>query len=165
MGRMALGSTCRVRARCRYGRSDEPSAPFEGLEQISREECLHLLATLSVGRVAVPTAQGSPLVVPVNYLLDGEVVVFRTDPGSKLYGLRQHPVSFQVDSIDPFRRTGWSVLVQGVAYDATPVEVEHLTVEPWTGGEKQHWVRLVPLEVSGRRIRLPEIKLDQRGYL
>ena len=136
-----------------------------GLEQLSRDECLQLLGTLAIGRIAVPTAQGSPLVVPVNFVLDGEVVVFRTDPGSKLDGLRQHPVSFQVDSVDPFRRTGWSVLVQGVAYEATPLEVEHLTVESWTGGEKQHWVRLVPLEVTGRRIHLPEIKRDERGYL
>ena len=143
----------------------EPGAPRGDLEELSRDECLQLLGTLSIGRIAVPTAQGSPLVVPVNYVLDDEVVVFRTGPGSKLHGLRQHPVSFQVDSIDPLRRTGWSVLVQGVAYEATPFEVKQLTVEPWTGGEKQHWVRLIPLEVSGRRIHLPEITRDERGYL
>ena len=150
--------------------SDQPGAepgpdPGAGLEDLTREECLQLLASQSVGRVAVPTPDGSPLVVPVNYVLDGEVVVFRSDPGSKLFALRQHPISFQIDAVDPFRRAGWSVLVQGVAYEATPLEVEHLTVEPWAGGDKQHWVRLVPLVVTGRRIRLPEIKRDGPGYL
>lgn len=68
-----------------------------------------------------------------------------------------------MDFVDPFHRTGWSVLVTGVAYEATPVEVEHLTVEPWAGGEKQHWVRVQPGIVTGRRIRLPEIQRDSRG--
>ena len=143
----------------------EGPEPDRGLEELSRDECMRLLASASIGRVAVPSPDGSPLVVPVNYVLDGEVVVFRSDPGSKLFALREYPMSFQVDSVDPFRRTGWSVLVRGIAYEAVPEEVEHLTVEPWTGGEKQHWVRVLPRVVSGRRIRLPPIRTDARGYL
>jgi hypothetical protein len=67
-------------------------------------------------------------------------------------------VAFQADSIDPHQRTGWTVLVQGVAHEATPQEARHLNVEPWTG-PKQHWVRVVPRNVSGRRIRLPDVEL------
>jgi nitroimidazol reductase NimA-like FMN-containing flavoprotein (pyridoxamine 5'-phosphate oxidase superfamily) len=135
------------------------------LDEIPREECLALLASMPVGRLAVASPGAPPLVVPVNYVLDGEIVVFRSDPGEKVIQLRGSPVSFQIDQIDPSRRTGWSVLVQGVAYEATPHEVEHLHVEPWAGGQKSHWVRIVPASITGRRIRLAEIRRDSRGYL
>jgi nitroimidazol reductase NimA-like FMN-containing flavoprotein (pyridoxamine 5'-phosphate oxidase superfamily) len=131
------------------------------LETLTTEECLDLLATASVGRVAVALPGGAPVVVPVNFALDGAVIVFRTDPGSKLEALREHPASFQVDSIDPFHRTGWSVLVQGFAYETSPADVE---VEPWDAGPKAHWVRIYAGAVTGRRITLPDSDVDPRGY-
>ena len=134
----------------------------EGAEVLSVAECLDLLASTSVGRVAVALPGGPPLVVPVNYALDGEVIVFRTDPGSKLEALREHPASFQVDAIDPLHRSGWSVLVQGFAYETSPAAVE---VEPWDAGPKEHWVRIYAGAITGRRLRLPGIDTDPRGYL
>ena len=135
------------------------------LEAISRDECLALLAGGVVGRLALAVPGAPPLVVPVNYILDGDVIVFRSDPGEKVLQLRGNPVSFQLDQIDPYRRTGWSVLVQGVAYEATPHEMGDLTVEPWAPGEKSHWVRIVPAAITGRRIVLPELPLSRAGYL
>jgi nitroimidazol reductase NimA-like FMN-containing flavoprotein (pyridoxamine 5'-phosphate oxidase superfamily) len=120
---------------------------------------------MPVGRLAIASPGAAPLVVPVNYVLDGEIVVFRSDPGEKVLLLRGSPVSFQIDQIDPFRRTGWSVLVQGVAYEATPREIEHLHIDPWAPGEKSHWVRIVPASITGRRIQLPELRRDSKGYL
>jgi nitroimidazol reductase NimA-like FMN-containing flavoprotein (pyridoxamine 5'-phosphate oxidase superfamily) len=117
-----------------------------------------LLGTVSIGRLAVITPDDLPFVVPVNFAVDGETIMFRTDPGSKFDALLRHAVAFQADSIDPHQRTGWTVLVQGVAHEATPQEARHLNVEPWTG-PKQHWVRVVPRNVSGRRIRLPDVEL------
>lgn len=143
--------------------ADHASSPE--LEELSREECFQLVASLSIGRVAVARHDQPPLVVPVNYVLDGEVVVFRSDPGTKVYALREQPISFQVDVVDPYHRAGWSVLITGVAYEATLVEIEHLTIEPWSGGAKQHWIRVLPQVVTGRRIRLPEIRTRDRGYL
>jgi nitroimidazol reductase NimA-like FMN-containing flavoprotein (pyridoxamine 5'-phosphate oxidase superfamily) len=135
------------------------------VEEMTRAECFQLVASLSIGRVAVARDGEPPLVVPVNYVLDGEVVVFRSDPGTKLSALREQRISFQVDVIDPFHRTGWSVLVAGVACECTRAEVGHLTVDPWAGGDKQHWIRVLPGRVTGRRILLPEIEGDARGYL
>lgn len=144
--------------------SDDPTA--SALERISRDECMELVKSLSIGRVAVAVPDQAPLVVPVNYVLDGEVVVFRSDLGTKLSAVHHQPISFQVDFVDPFHRTGWSVLIQGDAYEATAWEVGHLDIRPWAGGDKQHWVRLVPKVVTGRRIALPEVEpLDARGYL
>jgi hypothetical protein len=131
------------------------------LQKLTPEECLALLATASVGRVAVALPDRPPLVVPVNYAIDDDVIVFRTDPGAKLFALREHPASFQVDSIDPFHRTGWSVLVQGFAYETSPADVD---VDPWDSGPKSHWVRIFPGAITGRRIVLPRSDLDPRGY-
>lgn len=135
------------------------------LVEIPREECLRLLRTHGVGRFAAARPGGAPLVVPVNYLLDGDVVVFRSGRGSKLNALFGRPVSFQVDQIDPFRHTGWSVLVTGWGYEASHWETSHLELVTWAPGERGHWVRIVPEAVTGRRIQFPDLFVDPRGYL
>jgi len=138
------------------------------LTELEPEDCLRLVATLEVGRIAVTTdADAPPLVVPVNYVVDGKTVVFRSDKGSKLVALRQFPASFQVDFVDPFHRTGWSVLIQGVVEEVDAEALAHLALEPWTVGAKPHWLRVVPAAVSGRRLHLPLFAgaTDARGYL
>jgi hypothetical protein len=95
----------------------------------------------------------------VNYALDGEAVVFRTDPGSKLDHGPRARASFEVDSFDPERRRGWSVVATGRLEEVTPLDaatyerVRRLAVDPWAGGDKAHCMRLVPDRVTGRRIR------------
>lgn len=138
------------------------------VEELDREECLRLLASQSVGRVAVAEPGWAPHVVPVNYVLLRDSIVFRSDRGRKLSLLLTEPVSFEVDFVDPFHRTGWSVLVQGLAYQPSnsEIEVEDLHVEPFAPGKKDHWVQLVPHSITGRRIRLPTASpFDPRGYL
>jgi nitroimidazol reductase NimA-like FMN-containing flavoprotein (pyridoxamine 5'-phosphate oxidase superfamily) len=136
------------------------------LEELDHDECLKRVATMSVGRVAVAADDGrGPIVVPVNYVLDGEFIVFRSGAGTKLHALRDAPMSFQVDVVDPSHHTGWSVLIRGVAYEVTAQEVKHLAVEPWAPGGKHHWIRLVPTAITGRNIRLPDVPWDTRGYL
>jgi hypothetical protein len=122
------------------------------MEDLSRQECWQLLAGRSIGRLAVISQDDLPFVVPVNYALDGESVVFRSDFGTKFDALQRHPVAFQVDSIDEHHRAGWTVLIQGIAHEMTPREAEHLALEPWTG-PKQRWLRVVPRHLAGRRLR------------
>lgn len=148
------------------GGDEGRDAPARGhLVELSRDECRQLLATTQLGRVATCVPGEAPLVVPVNYVLDGDVVVFRSDDGEKIRGIRRGPASFQVDVIDPTHRRGWSVLVRGVAYEATEHEVRSLRLEPWVDGAKARWVRVVPGTVTGRRIELPPVTVDGRGYL
>lgn len=135
------------------------------LVAMSHEQCVDLLKAHTVGRIAVAAPGASPLVVPVNYLVDGEVVVFRSGRGSKLRSLRGTPVSFQIDQIDPLQHTGWSVLVRGRAYEATRWETDHLQLEPWAPGDKGHWVRIVPDSISGRRLTRDDRFVDLGGYL
>ena len=134
------------------------------LDEISHEECWQLLARFSVGRFAVAPPSKSPLVVPVNYVIDGESIVFSSDPGMKLTLLGSQPASLEVDCIDPFHRIGWSVLVQGAATMVEQDTVAHLELTSWVG-ERTHWVRLLPQLVTGRRIHPSDIARDRDGYL
>lgn len=134
------------------------------LDELSVPECLELVGGLGVGRVAVCRDVGSPLVVPVNYALVGDSIVFRSDRGSKLTALQRHPVSFQVDEIDPVHRTGWSVLIQGLA-TVTEVPPADVDVESWAPGAMAFWVRITAASITGRRLRLPPVPPDARAYL
>ena len=130
-----------------------------GLERMSREECLALLATQEVGRLVV-VENGRPLVFPVNYAMDGDAPVFRTASGTKLWASTRSPVAFEVDAIDGEARTGWSVIVHGVAQEITAFDrsdvrlrVYGLPVHPWARGEKPSFVRITPRLITGRRVR------------
>ena len=83
-----------------------------GLEIIDPDECRRLLGTDEVGRLAVIDG-GSPAIFPVNYVVDGDSVVFRTATGTKLDAGTRHPVAFEIDDFDRESRTGWSVVVSG----------------------------------------------------
>ena len=99
-----------------------------------------------------------PEIYPVNIAVDGESVVFRTDPGSKLSAIAADPrVSLEVDDLDLERCDGWSVVVAGRVRELVGAELvaaQRLPLEPWTIGDKARWFRLVPLRVTGRAIGL-----------
>jgi nitroimidazol reductase NimA-like FMN-containing flavoprotein (pyridoxamine 5'-phosphate oxidase superfamily) len=126
------------------------------LEHLSPAECLSLLAAAPVGRIGVLN-DSAPEIYPVNHVVDRDTIVFRTDPGSKLRGLLRSPaVCYQVDGIDPEDATGWSVLVKGRAVELhNPDELRRVASLPlhyWTLGDKAHWIRIIPDQVTGRRI-------------
>ena len=130
-----------------------------GLMRLDAGECIRLLASEEIGRLAVVAGQ-TPLIFPVNYVLDGGAVVFRTDAGTKLDAGPRGPACFEVDAFDRDQRTGWSVVVVGrleevTLYDAAMLaRVRALPVVPWAGGAKAHWMRLVPDRITGRRVAL-----------
>jgi nitroimidazol reductase NimA-like FMN-containing flavoprotein (pyridoxamine 5'-phosphate oxidase superfamily) len=85
-----------------------------GLEILDHDQCVALLERSSLARIAVVIG-AQPLVFPVNFTLDGDAVVFRTDEGTKLYAARNGPVAFECDGVDSLYHTGWSVLGTGEA--------------------------------------------------
>ena len=125
--------------------------------KLSDEECLDLLGGRSVGRIAV-VRDGQPLIFPVNYILDGRTVAFRTDPGTKLTGATLGRVAFQIDSTDPLSWEGWSVLVRGIGTEITEARdprserIVSSWLVPWAGGAKEHWVAIASPVITGRRI-------------
>ena len=135
------------------------------LRPLSIEECWERLATVLVGRVAVPIPGEAPLVVPVNHRVDARTVVFRSGPGTKLDVARREQISFQADAVDPYSREGWSVLVRGVAtLEGGPHGLDDPT--PWAGHRHDTvLVRLWPEHVSGRCIVPDELEYEPHGYL
>lgn len=133
-----------------------------GLEVLSRGECLRLLAQSRVGRVVV-TDRALPAAFPVNFSLLDEDIVFMTTTGSKLEAAEGEEVmAFEADEIDPVLHGGWSVLVQGLASVVTDpdelTQVRALGLEPWAPGGHFQFVRIRAELVSGRRL-LPRAAL------
>lgn len=128
-----------------------------GLEILDYEVCLELLASEPVGRVAFVEA-GQPQVLPVNHLVRGSRIAFRTAAGSKLdAAVMGRQVAFEVDRYDEQDQSGWSVVVRGQASTVDDPELlawlqdQHL--HPWTDGEARPvWVVIRADDVSGRRI-------------
>lgn len=126
----------------------------QGLEVIGPDECWQLVRDTPVGRVAFNDA-GEPMVLPVNHAVVGHHIVFRTLRGSLLHeALMAEPVAFQVDGFDPLERTGWSVLVRGVADLAEDLDqLAELELHPWADTvDRDDWVQIRTEEISGRRI-------------
>jgi transcriptional regulator with XRE-family HTH domain len=148
------------------GGRDRPPGPGQVrpepvLENVEPAECLRLIAPGGIGRVAFNGSHGLT-VLPVNYKLHEGAIVFRTSHGGPMdQDLRtgvegvEIKIAFQVDRIDEAESTGWSVLVQGPAHHVPEDEVAKVAeagVTSWAGGERHLYLRIVPYQVTGRRI-------------
>lgn len=127
-----------------------------GLEVLDRGECLRLLARGCVGRLGL-TSGALPTVLPVNYRLIDDRVVFRTSAGSKLEAAtRDAVVAFEVDEVDAVWHTGWSVVVVGVAREVVdPRELDVLAaanVPRWARSQPDRFVEIGLEMVTGQRI-------------
>lgn len=127
-------------------------------EQVPQEECRQLLSGRHVGRIAV-VEDGQPIVLPVNYLMDGDSIVIRTNYGTKFAAGPQRLVAFEIDNFAEESRAGWSVLVKGICYDITTTRdhrsetLRNLHVDSWLPVTPTQWLEIVPSEITGRRIR------------
>ncbi|HZA00349.1 MAG TPA: pyridoxamine 5'-phosphate oxidase family protein [Acidimicrobiales bacterium] len=127
-----------------------------GLEVLGRHECLRLLGTATLGRIGV-TSSALPTVLPVNFCFDGRQILICTGEGTKLAAATNNAVvAFEVDEIDGYAHTGWSVVVQGVARELTdPDELAAARRQPlarWAPGPDHRIVAISTEIVSGRRI-------------
>jgi nitroimidazol reductase NimA-like FMN-containing flavoprotein (pyridoxamine 5'-phosphate oxidase superfamily) len=125
--------------------------------ELPEEECLALLETTTVGRIAFVDDEGQQL-VPVNFALIDGAIYFRTLPDGFLSTLaRGHEdVAFGVDHQDVFRH-GWNVTVRGAAREvedrATINKVlGHRQLKPWAGGVRPLVIKISPSSVAGRRV-------------
>jgi uncharacterized protein len=117
-------------------------------------ECRDLMGSMSVGRVAFVDEDG-PVVLPVNYVLDGEAVLFRTSPANTIgRHLDSATVAFEVDEFDDYTQSGWSVVLRGVATFVMDDELARDQRRPvsWADGVRSLVIRIAPASVSGRRL-------------
>jgi nitroimidazol reductase NimA-like FMN-containing flavoprotein (pyridoxamine 5'-phosphate oxidase superfamily) len=127
-----------------------------GLEVLTEEECRDLLRQHTVGRIAVRIGE-APAILPVNYAMLDDDVVFRTDPGSKLSAaIMEVVVAFEVDDVVEATRAGSSVLVRGdvevVRDRATLDRVAALGLEPWVTAGRDYVVCIRTRTITGRRL-------------
>jgi nitroimidazol reductase NimA-like FMN-containing flavoprotein (pyridoxamine 5'-phosphate oxidase superfamily) len=131
-----------------------------GLEILHLGDCFLLLESVPLGRIGF-VAGGEVVILPVNFLVDGQDVVFRTAAGSKLCSVEVgHYVGFEADSYDAAAGTGWSVVVNGLAEivdsDAEAARLDTLGLSSWgSGASGRVWVRIRPSSITGRRIAAP----------
>ena len=135
------------------------------LEHLDEAECMRLIAAGGIGRLCF-SGQFDLTVLPVNYVLHDGAVLFRTAPqGTTDQDLRtgigipeaEFRVAFEVDDFDTRTREGWSVLIQGPAHHldsaSERAEAEAAGLHTWAGGDRDHFIRITPARVTGRRIR------------
>src|SRR6516162_5620396 len=133
------------------------------IEELDEAESLRLISAGGIGRIAYASRFG-PAVLPVNYKWYDGAIVFRTARHSALdedlqTGIAggEYMVAFEIDQLDFAARQGWSVLIQGPAHHVEgQAERQAATaagVEPWAGGERELFLRIVPHRITGRRIK------------
>ncbi|UOE44180.1 pyridoxamine 5'-phosphate oxidase family protein [Agromyces larvae] len=132
--------------------ADDEIEDREPTRRLDKEECWQRIVASPFGRIAT-TAAGEVDIYPVNFAVDGETIVFRTAPGSKLLEIMVHSrVAFEVDGYSDSE--AWSVVVKGEAEEfSSEPEVEAaqlLGIEPWAPERKDRWVRIRVSEVHGR---------------
>ncbi len=141
------------------GQAPPGRTPLTGdptIERLTTGECRRLIAPGGIGRIAVATASGL-MVLPVNFAVVANTIVIRTGDGTVIAAHAADNVAFEVDHLDEALGQGWSVLVHGPAHRvAQPGELRHLrehaAVTPWAGGEREVYVRILPVQISGRRV-------------
>jgi uncharacterized protein len=135
-----------------------PNTGLDELVVLTPDECRSRLRTALVGRVGF-VHDGRPQVLPVNYAAapDG-TVVFRSTAGSILGDVVGQPVVFEVDGLDEFHKSGWSVCVHGVGHELaagllpTAEQLRRLSVISWAPGRRDRWLVVTADSITGRRL-------------
>jgi uncharacterized protein len=140
------------------GRRDSDDRSERYFEALGREQCLDLLGSNHVGRVAWQAAD-LPQILPVTYATHRGLVYFRTTPDGILSELAQPTwVALEVDELDQQTRSGWSIVVHGrTSAVSEPDALAGLwaadSLVPWAGGNRTLFISIRPDRVSGRVVR------------
>ncbi|HUG86059.1 MAG TPA: pyridoxamine 5'-phosphate oxidase family protein [Euzebya sp.] len=139
-----------------------PALRRSRLEELDLAACWVLLRQheYGVGRVAV--GGSVPIILPVNYLVDGGDLILRTGSGSVRRAAEDGAwLAFEVDSLHGPEvgedEEVWSVVAKGPSrvvgeHDRrTFLDLAHL--EPQAGGFRPHYIAITVEELTGRRRR------------
>lgn len=124
--------------------------------EVSEDECWEFLRRRPFGRLAYHLA-GEVSIAPINVVVDGSRLVFRTGEGSKLLGMHMSDdVAYETDEVSGDVAT--SVVVRGrprVLSGEEEERAESLPLAPWSPTWKSTFVEVQVGEITGRRFRLP----------
>jgi hypothetical protein len=137
------------------------------LRQLSRDECLRLMGSVSVGRI-IYTRQALPAVELVSFaLVDGDIIIQADYTGKLAAATRGAVVAFEADSVDLTRRTGWSVTAVGRSQQVTDREeiarLGHLDFSSWVPGERAQFIRISSSILTGRLLSRDETTSGTNG--
>jgi len=133
--------------------------PRQALE-LTEGECWQLLKSASLGRV-VFTHHAMPAIRPVNHLVDGRTIIFRSHLGAAIVSRAGAGagdgtvVCYEADDLDATRHTGWSVIVTGLARlvrEPAAIERYEQALEPWIAGQMDHVISIETRLISGIRL-------------
>lgn len=145
---------------------DNPAVRPRQSITLTESECWKLLSSVSLGRV-VFTMNAMPAIRPVNHLVDGHTVVLRSHLGASIVSRatagERGPgeadegtvVCYEADDLDPFRHTGWSVIVTGLARlvrEPAAIARYSASLEPWIAGEMDHVIAIEARYITGIRL-------------
>ena len=140
--------------------------------ELEQDVCRRMLSGCTFGRVAFTDPGEGLTVLPVNYVMSHDAIVFRVQTGSALDRVGAGgPVAFEADHIDPVAESGWSVLVRGTAtHRRDPDRVAALadtTMHPWAPGRRDHWIEVHAQQITGRILRRERLgsKGDHLPYM
>lgn len=124
---------------------------------LTTDQCWERLRGEEFGRLAYHLTD-EVHIVPLNYAVDEERIVFRTAEGSKLLGVvMDTDVAFEIDRLDDPGEAAWSVVARGRATvlsgDAAR-QADNLRLRPWVDTDKFNVVAIEVDELTGREFRL-----------
>jgi len=129
--------------------------------ELTLEECWALLEDEEFGRLAYRLVDEVHL-VPINYVVDGRSIMFRTASGNKLLAAAlSSDVALEIDWHDDL--AAWSVVARGRLRrleESEAHKVDDLAGQPWVPTLKYDVVELDPEVVTGRRFRLHRPESD-----
>jgi nitroimidazol reductase NimA-like FMN-containing flavoprotein (pyridoxamine 5'-phosphate oxidase superfamily) len=133
---------------------------------LSTHDCLELLRATDVGRLAVSITD-LPEIFPINYIVDRGTIVFRTAEGTKLAAaVLGRGVAFEIDGVDNASGDAWSVVIKGHAVEIERMqeifEALDLPLYPWHAAPKHRFVRIEPVQISGRRFEIVTERPERR---
>lgn len=127
------------------------------VKPMASHECERLLRAGVFGRIVLPTPTRTEM-FPVNYAVMSDAVLIRTSPGSLLDRYADGAeLLVEIDEVDHERWLGWSVVVRGIGErvdeaDLTPGERGSPGPPPWVSRERDIWIRLRWVEITGRKL-------------
>ncbi len=123
---------------------------------LGESECLDLLTTTTVGRVAFVDDDDRLQLLPLNFGLIDDRIYFRTAPDSVLASLATpRRVAFGVDHHADVFREGWNVTVRGTTRQVVePAVIQCVTswsrLHPWAKGTRDLVIALDRESAEGR---------------
>ncbi len=139
---------------------DSAGVDSAGLEVLSRQDCLDLLASVAIGRL-VFTDRALPAVQPVAFALHDGGVVVRLAEGSPALAAGDGIVAFEIDNLAHDLREGWTVTVVGHAHEVRDREwlgrLAELRLPSRGEGVTDRYLVITIEVVTGTRIPMPRL--------